>query len=70
MNIQTFIDEYDNLSKERQRSFANRLMNELTKRINQEYTSDGYSDTFVIDLLPILNELEANDFFGTEGFDA
>lgn len=70
MNIQTFTEEYGNLSTERQRNFANRLMNELTKRINQEYQNDGYSDTFIIDLLPVLNDLEADDFFGTEGFDA
>lgn len=69
MNIRTFIDEYDSLSFERRRSFANRVMNELTKRINQDYANDGNSDTFEVFLFPILDELEANDYFGTEGFD-
>lgn len=70
MNIHTFIEEYDDLSLERRRSYANRLLNELTKQINQEYKIDGESETFRTDLLPVLNYLEEQDFFGTEGFDA
>lgn len=70
MNIQTFTTEYGDLSTERRRGYANRLMNELTKIINQEYKNDGDSETFVEVFLPILVDLEAEDFFGTEGFDA
>jgi predicted metal-dependent hydrolase len=70
MNLNTFSEEYENLSTERRRNYANRVLNELTKRINQEYAVDGESDTFTHDILPVLIDLEEYDFFGTEGFDA
>jgi hypothetical protein len=70
MDIQTFQSELNNLTVERRRNFANRLLNELTKKINQEYKNDGDSILFEEILLPILAEEEANDYFGTEGFDA
>ena len=68
MNISEFREEFDNLTLERRRAFANRVMNELTKQINQEYKDGGTSFFFEEDLLPILEMLEADDYFGTEGF--
>lgn len=68
MNIFEFREEYHNLSLERRRNFANRLLNELTKRVNQDYAENGSSDPFEEDLLPILEDLESFDYFGTEGF--
>ena len=69
MNIDTFLIEYKDLSNERRRSFANRLMNELTKKVNQEYNDEGNSIFFEEELLPLLSDLEAQDYFGTEGFE-
>lgn len=69
MNIQQFRSEFRNLTTERKRNFANRLMNELTKQINQDYKNNGSSDAFEEDILPILEDLESFDYFGTEGFD-
>lgn len=68
MNIEEFRRLFENLSLERRRNFANRLLNEITKKINQEYKNDGYSTFFEEILLPILEDEEANDYFGTEGF--
>lgn len=70
MTIDTFLKEYNSLTNERRRNFANRLLNELTKLINQEYKDGGNSVFFEEELLPLLNNLEAEDYFGTEGFDA
>lgn len=68
MNIDEFCNEYDNLTDIRKRDFVNRLLNELTKRVNQEYSNDGNSHLFDKEILPILLEAEADDYFGTEGF--
>lgn len=68
MNIYQFVEEYNNLTPEARRNFANRVMNELTKSINQEYKNENTSYVFEEYLLPILEELEADDYFGTEGF--
>lgn len=70
MNIDTFLKEYKDLSNERRRNFANRVMNELTKQVNQDYKDNGNSVFFEEELLPLLRDLESNDYFGTEGFEA
>lgn len=68
MNIDEFCNEYDNLTDVRKRDFVNRLLNELTKKVNQEFSNEGTSDLFLEEILPALLEAEADDYFGTEGF--
>lgn len=63
MNIQNFIDEWDDLSKERKRRFLSKLFVQLVDN------PDKHEDLLMGDILPVLNDLEADDYFGTEGFD-
>jgi hypothetical protein len=68
MNINDFIEERHNLILNRQRDFVNRALNELTKKVNQEYSRDEKSEVFDSHLLPFLKELEDKGFFGEGGF--
>lgn len=68
MNIYEYYNIFPDLKNHKRADFANRLLNELTKRINQEYKDYGSSPLFEEDLLPILLNAEAEDYFGTEGY--
>lgn len=63
MNIQDFITEWDNLSRERKSRFLSKLFVKISDN------PDKHEELLMGDLLPILNDLEADDYFGTEGFD-
>lgn len=68
MNIDEFYNEHANLLDHKKRDFVNRLLNELTRKINQEFSDEGTSSLFFDEILPVLLDAEADDYFGTEGF--
>lgn len=62
MNIYMFYEEYDNLSKERKKEGLHKLIDLLLE------AHDGKGTGPAIDaLVDISVDLEADDYFGTEG---
>lgn len=62
MNIQTFNSNYDNLKPEARADYLSRVIRELVFK-------DDENARFVIEnLLVDLEDLEADDYFGTEGY--
>ncbi|AGR47848.2 hypothetical protein PHIM7_148 [Sinorhizobium phage phiM7] len=62
MMINEFAMEYNNLVKKRKVEGLKALFDEVVG------SPDRYED-FIIDLLGIASDLEADDYFGTEGLD-
>lgn len=63
MNINQFIDEFDNFSLERKRRFLTKLFSQIIDNPND------HEELLLQWLLPVLSDAEADDYFGTEGFD-
>lgn len=62
MDISSFYDEWDDLSKERKRRFLTKLFSVFIDDPNEH-------EKVIWDILSDLIDLEADDYFGTEGFD-
>lgn len=65
MDIRTFTDNFDDLSPERKMTYLSGIIDYLLDR-----DSTGCLDArYVLDeLLVLLQDLEADDYFGTEGY--
>ena len=64
MTINEFMEEFDNLAEDRRKDFLRRLFGEIVENLDNEAIED-----FVIgDLLPVFEQAEGDDLFGTEGF--
>ncbi|AXP07736.1 hypothetical protein SmphiM6_45 [Sinorhizobium phage phiM6] len=63
MDIQTFSELWDDLSESRRKEGLQKIFSHMIENI------DTFDNVFYMEILPILIDLESDDFFGTEGAD-